>query len=282
MQDIRHYAREARLALQRGASLADRVRLLGATARFHLGNARHARVASAPRRYRVRLLGRPHDLWLRTHSGDLFVLYEVFLSRCYDIPGFDVAKAALIVDLGANIGLTTLYFAGRSPLARFLCVEPLPGNAALLRRNLASVPGAIIVEAAAGMTGPLSFDDSRPAWGGFLSPGGRITVEAVSMDDLLQAHAPNARVDLLKMDIEGGEQEVLAGPAAWLDRVDCIVAELHPPFTFERFRAVLTERGFAVYEAGAQGHAMPTALRPGARCATPGFGVPPAARPLSS
>ena len=32
----------------------------------------------------------------------------------------------------------------------------------------------------------------------------------------------------VRIDIEGGEQELLAGPTSWLDRVDAIIAEFHP------------------------------------------------------
>lgn len=262
MQSIRHYAREFLLAMRMGATFRDGIRLARATVSFHLGNLRLTRAASAPERYRVRLLGRAHDLWLRTFAGDLFVLYEVFLSRCYDVPEIDPAKIKLVVDLGANIGLTTLYFASRIPEARFICVEPSPGNVELLRKNLAAVPNVVIVEAAAaGSSGALTFDDERPAWGGALSPCGRIKVEGICMDDLWHRFAGGSRIDLLKVDIEGAEQDLFAGDTGWLDRVECIVSEIHPPYTFDRFRRHLMARGFVVYAAGVGGHAMPTAIR---------------------
>lgn len=283
MPDFRRYAEETRFTLRIGASPADGLRLAAETARFHLGNARGPRGHSAPRRHRVRLLNRPHDLWLRTRSGDLFVLYDVFLSRCYVVPLLDLSNARLIVDLGANVGLTALFLAGLAPRARLVCVEPSPENAALLRLNLAAVADSVVVEAAAGRTGRLAFDADGPAWGGGLSPRGRIEVDGLGMDDLLAVHAPEGRVDLLKMDIEGGEAEVLREPGAWLDRVDCVVAELHPPFGFERFRDLLQARGFEVYAEGDGGCALPTAIRPGARCARalnlkPPRPAPPAAR----
>lgn len=262
MRKIWRYLREFLFAMRTSATFADGSRLVRATAAFHFGNLRRTRGASAPVRYRVLLLGRAHDLWLRTFAGDLFVLYEVFLSRCYEMPDFDFANTKLIVDLGANVGLTTLYFAGRAPQARFICVEPSPANVQLLRRNLAAVPNATVVEAAAaGRSGSLAFDDERPAWGSLLSECGRSTVQGICMDDLLQQVAPDARIDLLKIDIEGAEQDLFAGDAAWIDQVDCIVAELHHPYTFEEFHALLTDRGFVVHGSEEGGYAMPTAIR---------------------
>jgi hypothetical protein len=70
-------------------------------------------------------------------------------------------------------------------------------------------------------------------------------------------YAPEGVVDLLKMDIEGAETEVFSGPMHWLDRVSCIVAELHPPFTFEHFRGLMIAHGFDIIA----GRMLPTALR---------------------
>lgn len=268
MGRIRRYLREVATALRIGAGPLDGARLAWATLAFHLGNLRGdprgARGPSPPRRYRVRLAGRPQDLWLRTRGGDLFVLHEVFLSRCYDVPGFDASGAGTIVDLGANVGLASLYLATRAPRARLVCVEPSPANAGLLRRNLAALPNATVVEAAvAAGSGPVAFDDGHPAWGGRLAAHGPTLVRGLSMDDLLRETLPVGRVDLLKVDIEGAERELFAGDTGWLDRVDRIVAELHPPYAFEEFRALLAGRGFAVHGAGEGGFPMPTAIRLG-------------------
>jgi hypothetical protein len=42
------------------------------------------------------------------------------------------------------------------------------------------------------------------------------------------ARLPESRIDVLKLDVEGGEEALLSGEVGWLDRVDMIVAELHP------------------------------------------------------
>ncbi len=38
-----------------------------------------------------------------------------------------------------------------------------------------------------------------------------------------------AIVDLMKMDIEGGETALMAGDLGWLERIAFIITELHPP-----------------------------------------------------
>ena len=44
----------------------------------------------------------------------------------------------------------------------------------------------------------------------------------------LVASLPNQHIDLLKIDIEGGEQALLTSNTEWLAAVDAIVAEFHP------------------------------------------------------
>lgn len=261
MQRIRVYTDELRLAISVTSSI-DKVRLCSAIFAFHLGNILHNTKISRPKLYRVNLIGKPQDLWLRTFGGDIFVFYEVFGTNCYAPPHGTRNSPQIIIDLGANIGLTTLYLAARAPNAHFICVEPVPMNAELLRRNVAAIPKATVVNAAvAAESGTLTFDDSGAAWGGALSSQGRLSVRSISVDDLLAEHVPDGRIDLLKMDIEGAEQAVLSGSMRWLERVDCIIAELHYPFSVEQFRHILSRRGFDVHDPSEAGFLMPTAIR---------------------
>ncbi len=208
----------------------------------------------------MNLFGRDRDVWLRTMGGDFFVLHEVFGTNCYDLRGL-VPQARTVVDLGANVGLTSLYFASIYPNARLICVEPMPSNLAILKRNVGPI-GAVVVEAAVADTcGTATFDGTRPAWGGGLSHQGNITVATVSIDRILDDHVSDGDVDILKMDIEGAERLVFNGSMAWLDRVRCIVAELHHPFEFQTFKSVLNARGFDVFPGGSGGLHMPTAIR---------------------
>lgn len=255
--DTVQYCRETAFVWWAAVTFRDRVRLVSATMAFHLSNATRKNRKSVPKCYRVNLVGKPQDLWLRTIGGDIFVLYEVFGSDCYKPPpGLSLNT---IVDLGANVGCATLYLSSIAPSAKFICVEPVPSNVEILRRNLASVRGVTVVQAAiSGKSGVVAFDDQRPAWGGKISTSGQLDVEAMSIDDLFARYAPEGMIDLVKMDIEGAEADVFSGPMRWLDRVRCITAELHAGFSFEHFRDILSGRGFDV-----SNQMIPTAIRRG-------------------
>jgi hypothetical protein len=58
-------------------------------------------------------------------------------------------SAPLIVDAGANIGASALYFLDAYPGSRVVAIEPEPNNCTLLRRNCSGLP-VHLIEAAIG------------------------------------------------------------------------------------------------------------------------------------
>jgi predicted O-methyltransferase YrrM len=72
----------------------------------------------------------------------LFVLYEVLAFNAYHIARslLPTDNMRVVVDCGANIGITSLFLAARYPHAAILSVEPHPENYALLKANVAQVP----------------------------------------------------------------------------------------------------------------------------------------------
>jgi hypothetical protein len=51
---------------------------------------------------------------------------ETFVARSYDMPTMDWPAARTIVDVGANVGRATLWFADQARNARIIAVEPPP------------------------------------------------------------------------------------------------------------------------------------------------------------
>jgi FkbM family methyltransferase len=171
---------------------------------------------------------------------DLDLQYSDLLSFCpqwEDIfvkhtLAFDSPTASpRILDCGANVGLASLYFHRRYPQARITAYEADPALYKMLRSNLdANGAGAVDAHHAAVWTeaGTLSFqcEGSDSGMIGSL-PGavhGRATeVPSVRLRDLLEAES----IDLLKLDIEGAEDLVLADCEPALHRVKALVMDLH-------------------------------------------------------
>jgi hypothetical protein len=62
---------------------------------------------------------------------------------------------------------------------------------------------------------------------------------------------PGRRAGLVKLDIEGGEQDLFSADLAWLDRVDAIIAELHRDMIdYAGIVAAVRARGFRHIPAG--------------------------------
>ncbi len=188
-------------------------------------------------------------LCYRLNKGDLQGIREVWLDEVYRLPCPE--PAGVVLDLGANIGLTSLWLARRYPVTRIIAVEPDPANAALVRENLsANGINAEVVEAAVGpKDGIAGFAFSSASNLGHVSSEGS-PVTMVSVESLMERFQLT-RLDLVKVDIEGGEQELFLGPGDWLERVQSMIVEFHPDdVDYPRLTGFLEQRGFRYYPAG--------------------------------
>jgi FkbM family methyltransferase len=192
----------------------------------------------------VRLLGGV-TLTYRCNRGDILTVVETWMTDAYRVP-VEVRPGGVILDLGANIGVTGVFLAQRYSPAAYIAVEPVPSNAALARKNLLqnAVPARVIEAAIGPEDGHVSFAESDVSTLGHAAVSGR-SVPVVTVDHALQDVDPGLRIALLKMDIEGGEEALFDGPTGWLERVDCIVAEIHPDHCcVDRMLARLSAAGF--------------------------------------
>jgi len=165
-------------------------------------------------------------LTYRLNRGDIQGIREVWYDNVYRLP-FQTSIDT-VVDLGANIGLTSVYLARRYGATLVVAVEPDSANVRLLRRNLQQngIKGSVIEAAIGPSDGTVRFSTHADSNLGHVSLEGR-EVPMMSMGTLCANHGLQ-RIDVLKMDIEGGEQQLLSGPIRWLSQVRSIVAEFHP------------------------------------------------------
>lgn len=181
---------------------------------------------------KVYLAGYSHPVFIRGgKSSDAIVLYQIFGVGEYQ-PATKLNSVRFILDAGANIGLASLYFLRHYPGARILAVEPDSGNFALCTRNLAPYRDRVIPHHGAiwSHCGSLSLVPFDTEWGLAVrptNPGERANIEAFDMPTLMQV-ADASVIDLLKMDIEGSEEELFrVGPPVWMDAVRNIAIEFH-------------------------------------------------------
>jgi FkbM family methyltransferase len=190
------------------------------------------------------------DVAYRLNRGDIQSIREVLMDEAYRLP-FSIPRPNVIVDLGANIGLTSLYLYSCFKPDILIAVEPDPSNAALARHNLEPLGGRVIEAAVGAVDGVGRFKSNPESNLGTLVEGtdGR-SVDITSMNHLIES-LPNHHIDLLKIDIEGGEQELLTRNTEWLSAVDAIIAEFHPDrVDYSGLIQGLIRKGFRYIPAG--------------------------------
>jgi FkbM family methyltransferase len=187
------------------------------------------RLLGVPKEIVIQPAGARHPIHLRLRTSDVSVYKDILLTGEYDV---QLAKPPhTIVDAGANAGMAAIYYANKYPDARIVAVEPEPSNYAALLKNVAPYTNVIPVNAALWnkncqirLGSPQN--DSRPysKWAFQVSNQG-IPVRGITMRTLMEETGLD-NIDLLKMDIEGGEVEAFAN-CDWIDGVQAIAIELH-------------------------------------------------------
>jgi FkbM family methyltransferase len=192
---------------------------------------------------------------------------EIFVRDEYEVPGLDWGAVRTVVDVGANVGMATMWMAQRAPLARFVAVEPAPATAARLRanidrNNLAGRVEVVVAGVAAERgRGSMVFEAGFSSHA-FVEHSGAGEVELCTLADIFDRTGEEV-VDLLKIDCEGGEYDILRGPV--LARVRAVVGEYHVVDGHhpDELAATLGAAGFRVWmEPVTRNHGRFHAMRP--------------------
>lgn len=175
--------------------------------------------------------------------ADLSVIDQIFTRECYsmkflwnhdEIIGrynlkFDEGNTPLIIDCGANIGASTLYFSQVFEAAEVIGIEPLKRNVRLARSNTSNVNNLEIKHAAISCSsGEVYIEDkSAEPWSVKVSSNGTTEpIEAVTINDIIK-EKKSSFLFIVKMDIEGFEDQCFSQNFDWIDKCDIIMIELH-------------------------------------------------------
>jgi len=193
--------------------------------------------------------GSSHPLRLRLRTSDVSTFQQVFLDEEYAL---ELSRQPNhIIDAGANIGLTSVYFAERYPEARIFSIEPEGSNYKLLESNVEPFPNVRPMKAALWKEDTLIdlVDPGLGHWAfqtqgsGSRAQGNPLgSVPGVTVESLMNEHGIQ-QLDILKMDIEGSEKEVFETSERWIDRVGVLIVELH-----DRFRPGCSRSFYAATE----------------------------------
>jgi FkbM family methyltransferase len=195
----------------------------------------------------IEVLG--YQVYLVDSASFLSMYRQIFVNQAHWFAAQD--PSPLILDCGANIGLSVLNFKRMYPQARIIAFEPDPQMCDVLRRNVNvnQLADVEIVEAAVWTEqGVLGFVPDRADGGRVCTNSERHTtkVRCVRLRDYL-----DKPVDLLKLDVEGAETSVLLDCRDRLSNAKTIILEYHSfagcEQGLDQLLAALREQGFRFY-----------------------------------
>jgi FkbM family methyltransferase len=194
--------------------------------------ARELRLRPRPPQATYRLRTGDVAITLRHGTGDIAILEKVFVRNYYELPApvaerlEGLSSPPRLVDLGSNIGLFSAFFLTRFPDAQIVGFEPDPENLEVLKATIRTngrEGSWSVVEACA---------SNRP--GSFAFASGNANLSRIASDEKAENVVPAVdafpylgQADLAKINIEGGEWDLLLDPRFAELELPALVMEYH-------------------------------------------------------
>lgn len=188
---------------------------------------------------RIRGLGSLH---VRPGDSDAVALRQVFGEGSYDLEHFPQntrivaryrqiiadGKKPIIIDAGANIGASALWYARAYPEACIVAIEPDPENAELCRYNVSGHENIRLLECAIGSrSGEVTLKRTpHQSWGVQTERSGA-GIKICTIEEAEAAAGADGELFLVKIDIEGFEDDLFSTATEWIKRATVIVIEIH-------------------------------------------------------
>lgn len=182
-------------------------------------------------------------IYHRGTSADRGVISQILINKDYEVENFKqsawldsaldiIYKSGLqplIIDAGANIGLSSLYFKDAYPSAAIKSIEPAASNIDLMKLNC--VNGIDIFHGAINSDfSEIELNDPGEGEWGFSTHKARTKeyklVQKVKCYKFSDFSAPSFSPFILKVDIEGGEKNEFLD-VAFINQFALIIVELH-------------------------------------------------------
>lgn len=159
----------------------------------------------------------------------------------------------LIYDCGANAGMYSLYYALQYPQSRIEAFEPAPVAFQWLKKNMTPFPQVKCHNKAIWIhNNGIDFWSSEGNQGAnaisaFSGDAQKVRVETIALADLLKKET--SVIHLLKIDIEGAEDEVLCSCDGYLENVEQLQIEYHQhknrPLHLDKILSLLQKNNFS-------------------------------------
>lgn len=175
--------------------------------------------------------------------GDKGVIKQIFEEKQYEFGWLPQGKSLyrfyknqkktginpIIIDAGANIGASCIWFLLKFPDASIIAIEPDAENCELLAINNAGRDVRLYKGGLANERRKLFLNDpGQSDWGFRVEESGSKKIDCIGPNEIINYCAlNNFGILIFKIDIEGGEAMVFEGECSWIKFIPLIIIELH-------------------------------------------------------
>src|SRR5262245_9698285 len=186
--------------------------------------------------------------FFRKGSSDEDVIQQAFTQRHYDLSWLSPSRHAelmtfvekraadgarpLVVDAGANIGASPVFFACSLRNAKIVAIEPDAANVQVMRKNVEGLDIEVVQGALASAAGRSKVTDPGQGHWAFRTvettgdPNGP-SVPNITVSEIYARHQSGFFPAIVKIDIEGAEKDVFKRSTEWVQTTPLIIIELH-------------------------------------------------------
>lgn len=173
-----------------------------------------------------------NKIYLRNNESDPLIFEQIFSEQQYNFFHPKPEEVKWIIDAGANVGLSAIFFSLKFPNARIISIEPNKANFEMLLKNTVNYKNVECLNAALWYKEEhldISNKDEKSA-SFMVEPGEDKSgdlIKGVTLNQLMEDYKIDI-LSLVKIDIEGAEKEVFQyNTSPWLSKSECVIVELH-------------------------------------------------------
>lgn len=192
---------------------------------------------------------------IRKNSTDLMALINVWLLEEYKKPNCEIRSEDVIIDIGAHIGLFTIYASQFCERGKIFAIEPKKENYDLLlinikENNLKQVKAYNRAVSQSNTFVKLYINEDDSGHSLYDLSDKYIKVESITLQKILDDN-DIAKCNLLKLDCEGAEYEILKSLSiSSFEKIEKIIMEYHMadshPELIKELKNNLIERNYKI------------------------------------